>query len=454
MDKKKLYNDSNFQKLCDIVAKDNLICITGSGISSGLKVKKYDSAPTWKALLTNIYNEIGTDVFSREENRDVKTLLYRKSPPGDHLIEVASILFKKDEKLFYKSLVDSVNLKRNETSLTHRNLLDLCPRGIVTFNYDVAHENAMRKAGTLKKWDVILPKDSDKIINMLKKGIRTPFLFKAHGTVKQPQTMILTGTSYRELFNQYPYYRVFMQHIFTNFNLLIIGFGLTDPDFDILLQNVFSIFGSPIQEHIVIKHKKQKSPQDTLFKLRYGLNFLYVDDFKDIPDILNECVSYPGPLLKAILQDCISTNFKIRGKAHREIRNLSNTGIQILTNILESKILDGIQQEQNDDYSCNTQTSEYVYSYGVIANATRNIHCKDFLIKEVVEKSEYSEPVAHALVHLRDLLDINEIDLVEKWLKTFEYKTWKIDENNEDADNRIISYCRAIYHLLSAKKRS
>lgn len=88
-----------------------------------------------------------------------------------------------------------------------------------------------------------------------------------HGTAEDIESMVLTRESYRNLLNKYPYYKAFIQHVFTNYQLLIIGFGMSDPDFDSLLQNIFSVFGSPIQEHIVIKHKNEKTSKDTLYKL-------------------------------------------------------------------------------------------------------------------------------------------------------------------------------------------
>lgn len=453
MDKEALHENENFKKLCDIVAKNNLVCLTGAGISSGLKVKKYKKAPNWKRLLKNIQCRTEKQVVLLEsEQNDLKELLSKKAT-GDQLIEAASILYRKNEEMFYSALVDSVDLVEGETSLTHKYILDLSPRGIVTFNYDVAHENAMKKIGVFDNWNIILPKDNDTIINTLKNNMSSQFLFKAHGTVKEPKTMVLTGTSYRSLFNQYPYYREFMQHIFTNCNLLIIGFGLSDPDFDTLLQNVFSIFGSPIQEHIVIKHIKDKSPKDTLFKLRYGLNFIYVDDFSDIPIILKECTTYPGYSLEKIICDCIS-NYERRGKSHKEVRKLSDIGKKCLATILEEKIRTNIALEKLEGYSLNTNTSEYVYTYGVIASSTKKKEYKDFLIDEVINKSSFSEPIAHALVHLRDVLEKDEISIVEQWIDKFKTKEFIIDPENPDPDNRVYSYCEAIYYLLKAKERS
>lgn len=453
MNKEALYKDENFKKLCDIVAKNNLVCLTGAGISSGLRVKKYKKAPNWKKLLKNIQHRTEKQVVLLEsEQNDLKELLSRKAT-GDQLIEAASILYNKSKDIFYSALVDSVDLAEGETSLTHKYILDLYPRGIVTFNYDVAHENAMEEYGVLDNWNIILPKDNETIINTLKNNMSSPFLFKAHGTIKEPETMVLTGTSYRLLFNQYPYYREFMQHIFTNCNLLIIGFGLSDPDFDTLLQNVFSIFGSPIQDHIVIKHIREKSPKDTLFKIRYGLNFIYVDDFNDIPIILKESTNRPGYSLEQILNDCIS-NYELRSKSHDEVRKLSDVGKNCLASILEEKIRNNIALDKTDGYSLNTVTSEYVYTYGVIASSTKNRKYKEFLINEVVNKSNFSEPVAHALVHLRDVLEKEEISIVEEWLEEFKEKEFTPDIKNPDPDNRVYTYCEAIYYLLKAKKRS
>lgn len=453
MDKDILHNNVNFKKLCDIVAKNNLVCLTGAGISLGLKVKKYDKAPDWKSLLKNIKGQIEKQIdLTDNEQTDLSELL-SKDATGDHLIEAASMLFKKNEDLFYNALVDSVDLLENETSLTHERILDLCPRGIITFNYDVAHENSIKKANALDDWRIILPKDNKAIIDILKSNISSPFLFKAHGTVNEPNTMVLTGTSYRTLFNQYPYYRAFMQHIFTNFNLLIIGFGLSDPDFDTLLQNMFSIFGSPIQEHIVIKHIKQKTPKDTLFKIRYGLNFIYVDDFNDIAELLEESTNFPGYVLEKILVDCCS-NYELRRKSHAEVKNLSNIGKQCLARILQKKIKANIALELKNDYSLNTETSEYVYTYGIIASSTRMGEYKDFLIDEVINKSNFSEPIAHALVHLRDILERDEIDKVERWIDKFNEQEFILDPQNPDPDNKVKTYCEAIYCLLKAKSRS
>lgn len=450
MDKnKKWLNDPVFIKLCDIVAKNNLVCLTGAGVSKGLKLKNDNPAPDWKDLLLAIQNSVKSKL-EIDEKKDLKELL-SSDATGEQLIEAASILCKANEKKFMKALASSVDLKENETSETHKALLKLQPKGILTYNYDEAHENAIKLDSKIDLWNILLPSDDKNIIKLLQNNLNETFLLKMHGTIQDKQSMILTRESYRDLFVKYPFYKSFVQQIFTNYNLLIIGFGFSDPDFEMLLQNIFSTFGSPIQEHIVIRHISQKTQEDIIYKRRYGLNFLYVDDFYDIPEILYDSMKVPGNILKDILEKCIDEDLTVRSETHSLIRSLSTIGKNCLANMLENIIKDIILLENDDNYSLNRENSEYVYTYGVIAVATKNKKYLDFLINEVIEKSIYSEPVAHALVHVRDLVGKEELEIVENWLTVFKDKKFKYDPKHPDPYNRVYKYCEVAYYLLKAK---
>lgn len=121
---------------------------------------------------------------------------------------------------------------------------------------------------------------------------------------------------------------------------------------------------------------------------------------------------------------------------------------------IAKKIKANIALELKNDYLLNTETSEYVYTYGIIASSTRKSEYKDFLIDEVISKSNFSEPIAHALVHLRDILDRDEIDKVKQWIDKFNEQEFIPDPQNLDPDNKVKTYCEAIYCLLKAKSRS
>ena len=55
----KYWHDNDvFKMLCDFVASDNFVCLTGSGISKGLKLKNNKATPDWNELLVNLKNSI------------------------------------------------------------------------------------------------------------------------------------------------------------------------------------------------------------------------------------------------------------------------------------------------------------------------------------------------------------------------------------------------------------
>ena len=446
---KKWMKDDSFIKLCDAVATNNLVCLTGAGISKELRLESGSTMPGWKELLINIKKIYeNKNLLEEAQKNDLNELLEGESP-GENLIECASILYNIDKDIFNEKFCNCVNLEKGATSKVHKELLNLQPRGILTYNYDKAHENAIEELG--KTWPVVLPKDNKEIVDLLRNNLKHQFLFKMHGTAEDIESMVLTRESYRNLLNKYPYYKAFIQHVFTNYQLLIIGFGMSDPDFDSLLQNIFSVFGSPIQEHIVIKHKNEKTSKDTLYKLRYGLHFLYVEKFEDIYSIIVECTKHPGALINDILEKCIDEDLSTREKAHSMIKNLSNIGKSCLANILEKRIKENILKENQKDYNLNSITSEYVYTYGVIACEDKNKKYKDFLIENVVNKSNFSEPVAHALFKLRDILDNNDINIAINWIKTFKTKSFKRDPDNPDPHNRVLRYAESIHSFLLAK---
>ncbi len=442
-------SDPNFIKLCDFTARGDLILLTGSGISKGLALKNGSGAPDWYRLLLGIREKL-EDRLTDSQRLDLDILLTKQSP-GEHMIEASSILYHQDPELFLQALADSVDLQEGATSLAHRRLLELQPVGILTYNYDCAHENAIAQDPACGKWETLLPSDNDRIVEILKQTLGARFLFKMHGTADRRSSLVLTRETYRDLFTRYPYYKPFLQQILTNHHLLIVGFGMSDPDFETLLRDVFSTFGSPIQEHIVIKHIKTKSAQDTLYRLRYGLNFLYVEDFAHIPRILADCIRTPGTLLQQILEKTVSRALEDRGQAHAMVRQLSPIGKRCLADLLEEKILQGIAAGDLATPEQDFETSEYVFTYGVIADSTDAPAYRDFLMRQVIEKSAHGESVAHALMHLRDVLKKEDFPRIARWLDYFSSPRFRKDPENPDSQARVLKYCESIYYLLKAK---
>ena len=370
------------------------------------------------------------------------------APTGENIIEAASIIAAiADPGEFRNFFIQSIKLANGETSDTHRALLSLHPKGIVTFNYDDAHETSIEQAGLA--WQRLLPDSEGEIIELLSNRLNSQFVFKAHGTIEKPETMVLTGESYRDILVKRPVYRAFIQHLFTNYQMLIVGFGLSDPDFDTLMQIIFNTYGGPIQKHVVIRHEREKAPKDILLERKYGLHFLYIRDYPDIPIIIEDCMYQLGSLLEPVIDACVSLELSARQKANAQIRNLSEPGKRCIANVLQTIIREVISHEKDTGYNRTTELSELIYTFGVVAYLDDSY--KQFLIDEVIEKSIDSEPVIHALVHVRDSLKPVDIPMVAGWIARFRSNAFRPDSENPDPDNRVVIYTEYLRAYLRAK---
>lgn len=446
-DKRYWAGDEVFDTLCEVIMQNRLICLTGAGISKGLKLEDGTDALDWKELLAKLAESLD-DKLDDEQKKDIKELLTDKAI-GEELIEAATILKKADKDIFNQCFAKSIKLEEGACSDTHKQLLKLCPNGIITYNYDNAHENAMEAMGEEKDWTVLEPGDENKIKEIIFNRFKCKFLLKAHGTVGKEDNMVLTRESYRDLFVKYPAYKAFLQNLFTNYQLLIVGFGFSDPDFDLLIKDIFSAYGSPIQKHIVIKHKDHKSSMDTFYKLRYGMNYLYVKDFKDIPRILEDCISSGGRYMDDIINRCVSKELETRSKVHKEIRSMSLVGKRCLASKLMPQIKEMVEMEDQPGYDKSTELSELVYSFAQLLDVDNTY--KNFLVENVIEKSIDSEPVAHALAAITSHLVMDDIDRIDKWVRRIEENPFRADIHNPDPQNRTLIYCRYLKAYVEAK---
>lgn len=94
--------------------------------------------------------------------------------------------------------------------------------------------------------------------------------------------MIITRESYRDLIVRYPHYKAFSLQIFMNYLLLIVGFGMSGPDFETIMQSFFStlwlssisiytnydvIFLINIFAHLSSHYEKLKNPNCIFYRI-------------------------------------------------------------------------------------------------------------------------------------------------------------------------------------------
>lgn len=416
MTRKQLWRKSpEFQRLCDLVASDRLVIITGAGISSQLRQKFAPSnrLPQWWELLKALYPPFKSALTS-EEKSDCERLLQigafspkkgKPAPSGKELILAASILRRKNPRGFDKQFRRTITPVHGTYSATHEVINKLEPLGILTFNYDDAHESAFAANG--KRLKAILPHQENRLKEALISGAR-PFYIKAHGSIASKSELVLTVESYRQLIVKSPAYRAFVQDILTNRQILFLGFGLSDPDFDLFIEAMANQFGSPLHDHVVIWHRNSRNVNDVSLRRRFGIHALYISDYADIPEILADTLTQTGPILRKMLKMCLSKSRRYRNTAHSEFKRLGTVGKKCACNALIAMIP---QFEKKRKYF---ELSEVAYSLGEIdARANKAV------LMKLVEEAKHVDPVGRALTVLRPVLKLSDLPQLRRWRKRF-----------------------------------
>jgi len=385
-------SSEEFGVLCDLVASDHLVCLTGAGISRGLRRKHAPNKtlPGWVSLLRELLLAFeprlapmdaasARRLLDAEDERLAAGLLrdaVRGSMSGaaqgdalgwmgelgphigsDELILAASIIREPDPTEFDKRFLEAISEAPGECSPTHEAILDLVPRGILTFNYDGGHEEACRRRG--HAYIALNPTDGDseqQFRDLLERRLKDFFLLKAHGSVDSASPLVLTTAEYRNLLGKNPSFRAFVQNLFTNFSFLMVGYGLDDPDFDLFLRTMAEQFAGPLQHHVVLRPLAQRHRREEVERRLYGIHTLHINDFPEVPGVLRQAATTAGPALRRSLDDCLSVDHHTRRRAHAMLENLGPAGRAVAGQALVKRLSD------HDSFI----VSEAAYSLGLL----------------------------------------------------------------------------------------
>ncbi|HEX7279831.1 MAG TPA: SIR2 family protein, partial [Solirubrobacterales bacterium] len=300
-----------FEILCDQVASDHLVCMTGAGISGGLLRRRRlgrgpETLPGWPQLLGELFASLRTQMPA-DDSADTERLLSSENIGSDELILAASLIRRANPKKFDRRFRRAITSRTGQYSPTHMQLLDLQPRGIMTFNYDGGHEAALEKAS--RPYVLLNPVISESELlfrRQIERRLQDFFLLKAHGSTESPAPLVLTTEGYRDLLVRNPAFRSFVQHLFTNFSFLIVGYGLDDPDFNLFIRTMAHEFGGPLQKHVVLRRLEDRTAREEVERHMYGIHTLHMSSFKEIPAVLSAAATTAGPELRRTLESCLS----------------------------------------------------------------------------------------------------------------------------------------------------
>ena len=202
---------SEARKIASAAIESQLVLFIGAGVSAGAGL------PTWHGLMAEMALEAGM-------SPDVMTLLKTKD-----LRDQATLIERqlKITDIQLRNLVVTNLSGKTRYSLQHALLASLPSREAITTNFDKLFEEASR---TDDKDIAVLPDDPSQT------GGR--WLLKLHGSLDDPERMVLTRSDYLEMPRRYGALIGLVQGLLLMRHMMFVGYSLSDEDFHELIHEV------------------------------------------------------------------------------------------------------------------------------------------------------------------------------------------------------------------------
>ena len=229
----------------EAIKANKCLLFVGAGLSAGAVRPDGRPLPLWRELLEEL---IGWAVKNSIINEQYAELISQIILKGD-LLKAAQAL---QNKLNQAQLCEFLDLVFKEVPQTkaHCLLPEIPFKAVLTTNYDKLLEGAYTKANDGELPTVFTQKDLAGQAYRIRDD--KFYIFKLHGDIDRPDTIVLGSRDYRDLFNKYPEYRDFLKTLFLTHTVLFVGFGDNDPDIDELLNNLSAIFDGNNQPHYIL----------------------------------------------------------------------------------------------------------------------------------------------------------------------------------------------------------
>lgn len=244
------------------LAARRCIVFLGAGASAAALAPNGNHPPTWKQFLEILKSKVRTGedlstvnaLIENQKYLDAAEILYAKIPPAD----------------FTRALRETLVVPNFSPSAIHDHIVDIDPKIVVTTNFDTIYEDFCRKGEARAGYNVCKYYESH-LVNDLRSPIR--LIVKAHGCVTDSSKVILTRSQFfRERQNNSYFYKV-LDALFLTHTVLFVGYSMTDPDIQLVLENASMVARSTHPHYALIQDDLNPDVESAICK-SYNLEFI------------------------------------------------------------------------------------------------------------------------------------------------------------------------------------
>lgn len=288
------------QRIKDAIFNNNLVVFAGSGLSNKFNL------PTWNKLVEEV-------ILSIDKN-DYNLLIPVLKAGFMEPIEVLQKI-KPEHSVIKKYIKDNFNITSGDFE-THKNLLKLSNGQIITTNYDNAFEKASNNTIT-----PTIHTDSFNVSEINKSD--TPYIFKLHGSYKEPSNCIIFEEDYIKMYKSNNGAVEKMKTIFSEKTILFLGFSFSDPDINLIFENLDKAYDNNNKHYIITNEPKK-------FSTFSFLETIEISDFNEIDIYINSCLDFKNTK-KPSLDSTPKLNKETKGR-NQKVAILSPSPIDLKFN--------------------------------------------------------------------------------------------------------------------------
>jgi hypothetical protein len=234
-------------ELVEAVRAKRCILFVGSGLSAQVRRSNGMGLPTWAQFLGELLDwAIARQVRFWGDPEDIRSMVAKND-----LLAAAQELQDRVGTPALGEFLAYVFRDRNVVPATAHRILPKLPfRAILTTNYDSLIEGAY----SMENGGMIPPVLTQEDLFFRPSPLRGSefFIFKIHGHLDRPNSIVLGSRDYQDLLFRTPGYRQFLETLFATHAVLFLGFGGADPNLDNVLDRLASIYSRTLDRHFIL----------------------------------------------------------------------------------------------------------------------------------------------------------------------------------------------------------
>jgi SIR2-like domain len=233
--------------------------------------------PSWPQLINRMCREIVAQ-SPAEEHDSLRTFFIEEGP-----LDCAQLFRQTVGEANYREFLvaqfDASRYPFVRTTPSHAALVRLDLPLLFTTNYDELIEAAYLEAGLQLRVSI-----SEEQFRARRGERPVRHLVKLHGSIDQPETIVLTRSDYARARADRNEMLSFLRSEMVETAFLFVGFSLSDPNFNLLHDDIRLVYGMNLPASYTVQGRRNPVKERYLRSL--DVNTVWLDGWNDLPDFL------------------------------------------------------------------------------------------------------------------------------------------------------------------------